>query len=172
MSKFPPWTLTALRSSRIISRRYMGNTTSKTRLADNDSPSPVEVNRTSTLATTKILTPADFALISDLRIQAATQAVETGGGPAAKHKLASLSAVKKAAWSGADDTSAFVVSESNILGLRKKAKADYEDRIGSIARGREGREKFSFAERKGEEGDSEQLDESREGAQQADDDLR
>ncbi|KAH9957977.1 hypothetical protein BGW80DRAFT_1378270 [Lactifluus volemus] len=38
-----------------------------------------------------------------------------------------------AAWSGADDTSAFVISESNILGPRKKAKADYEDRIGSIA---------------------------------------
>jgi protein SDA1 len=35
-----------------------------------------------------------------------------------------------------------VVSESNILGPRKKAKADYEDRIGSIARGREGREIF------------------------------
>ncbi|KAH9965056.1 hypothetical protein BGW80DRAFT_1346321, partial [Lactifluus volemus] len=35
----------------------------------------------------------------------------------------------------------FVVSESNILGPRKKANADYEDRIGSIARGREGREK-------------------------------
>jgi protein SDA1 len=105
-----------------------------------------------------------------LRIQAATQAVEYGGGPAAKRKLASLSAVKKAAWSGADDTSALVVSESNILGPRKKAKADYEDRIGSIARGREGREKAGFAERKGEEGDCEQLDESREGAQQADND--
>jgi protein SDA1 len=104
-----------------------------------------------------------------LRIQAATQAVEYGGGPAAKRKLASPSAVKKAAWSGANDTSALVVSESNILGPRKKAKADYEDRIGSIARGREGREKFGFAERKGE-GDCEQLDESREGAQQADND--
>ncbi|KAH9959693.1 hypothetical protein BGW80DRAFT_85365 [Lactifluus volemus] len=128
---FPPWTLTALRPSRIISRRYIGNTTSKTRLPDNDSPSPVEVNGTSALATTKILTPADFAVISDLRIQAATQAVEYGGGPAAKHKLASLSAVKKAAWSCADDTSALVVSESNILGPRKKAKADYEGRIDS-----------------------------------------
>ncbi|KAH9965057.1 hypothetical protein BGW80DRAFT_1346323, partial [Lactifluus volemus] len=75
----------------------MGNTTSKTRLVDNDNPSPVEVNGTSALATTKILTPADFALISDLRIQAATQAAENGGGPAAKRKLASLSDVKKAA---------------------------------------------------------------------------
>jgi protein SDA1 len=55
----------------------------------------------------------------------------------------SLSAVEKAGSSGADDTStAFIVSESDILGPRKKAKADYEERIASIARGREGREKF------------------------------
>ena len=76
-----------------------------------------------------------------MRIQAATHAVENGGGPAAKRKLASLEAVKKAASSGADDTSTFV-SEGDILGPRKKAKADYEERIASIARGREGREKF------------------------------
>ncbi|KAH9995025.1 SDA1-domain-containing protein [Russula vinacea] len=78
-----------------------------------------DANRTSTLATTKILTPADFALLNDLRIQAASKAVEDGG----------------------DDTTAFI-SESDILGPRKKAKADYEERVASIARGREGREKF------------------------------
>ena len=82
-----------------------------------------------------------------MRIQAASKAVENGGGPAAKRKLASLEATKKAASSsygaGADDdgTAAFI-SEGDILGPRKKAKADYEERVASIARGREGREKF------------------------------
>ncbi|KAI9511387.1 protein required for actin cytoskeleton organization and cell cycle progression [Russula earlei] len=103
-----------------------------------------EAKRTSTLATTKILTPADFALINDLRIRAATKAVEGSGGPAAKRKLASLEAAKKAASTfGADDaTAAMFISESDILGPRKKAKADYDERVASIARGREGREKF------------------------------
>jgi protein SDA1 len=79
-----------------------------------------------------------------LRIQAASKAVEDGGGPAEKRKLASLEATKKAASSsGADDsTAAAFISESDILGPRKKAKADYEERVASIARGREGREKF------------------------------
>ncbi|KAH9000235.1 protein required for actin cytoskeleton organization and cell cycle progression [Lactarius akahatsu] len=104
--------------------------------------SSTDANRTSTLATTKILTPADFALINDLRLQAATKAVESGGGSAAKRKLASLEAAKKAAdSSGPGDTPTFV-SENDILGPRKKAKADYEERMASIARGREGREKF------------------------------
>ena len=92
-------------------------------------------------------------MLNDLRIQAASKAVENGGGSAAKRKLASLEASKKqqatAASSslsggGADDasTAAFFISESDILGPRKKAKADYEERVASIARGREGREKF------------------------------
>jgi protein SDA1 len=88
----------------------------------------------------QILTPADFALLSDLRIQAATKAVEEGGGTAAKRKLASLEVAKKAA-AGADEAAMFI-SENDILGPRKKAKADYEERIASIAKGREGREKF------------------------------
>jgi protein SDA1 len=82
-----------------------------------------------------------------LRIQAASKAVEDGGGSAAKRKLASLEATKKAAASSsggaaADDGTAAFISESDILGPRKKAKADYEERVASIARGREGREKF------------------------------
>jgi protein SDA1 len=90
-----------------------------------------------------------------LRIQAASKAVENGGGSAAKRKLASLEATKKqqaAASSslsggggggGEDDAStAAFISENDILGPRKKAKADYEERVASIARGREGREKF------------------------------
>jgi len=127
---------------------------SREKLPENDGPTP-DANRTSTLATTKvytqfrrqILTPADFALINDLRIQSATKAVESGGGTAAKRNLASLEAAKKAASSsrgGAndDDDAAAFISESDILGPRMKAKAGYEERIASIARGREGREKF------------------------------
>lgn len=70
--------------------------------------------------------------------------MENGGGSPAKRKLVSLEANKKvASSSGADDTAAAAfISESDILGPRKKAKADYEERIASIARGREGREKF------------------------------
>ncbi|KAA1473975.1 SDA1-domain-containing protein [Dentipellis sp. KUC8613] len=94
----------------------------------------------STLATTKILTPADFALLNDLRVKAAEKAVESGAGPSAKRKLAELQSAQKASAS-ADDRNTFI-SEQDILGPRKKAKADYEERMASIAKGREGREKF------------------------------
>ena len=88
---------------------------------------------------TQILTPADFALLNDLRIQEAAKAVEMGGGSHAKRKLATLEANKKSIQSGAQDS---FVSENDILGPRKKVKADYEERMASIQKGREGREKF------------------------------
>ncbi|KAF8136121.1 SDA1-domain-containing protein [Boletus edulis] len=87
-----------------------------------------------------ILTPADFALLNDLRIKAAEKEVENCGGSKAKRKLAALEASKKA---GAGDGSADAfISENDILGPRKKAKADYAERIASIEKGREGREKY------------------------------
>lgn len=100
--------------------------------------------RISTLATTKILTPADFALLNDLRIAAATAAVDSGGGPSAKRKLASLQSVKKANQSTdpSDPSSSTFISELDILGPRKRAKADYAERMASIKEGREGRDKF------------------------------
>jgi len=79
-------------------------------------------------------------LLSDLRIQAATKAVEQGGGSRAKRKLAALEANKKAV--EADHSSNTFISENDILGPRKKVKADYAERIASIEKGREGREKF------------------------------
>jgi protein SDA1 len=97
--------------------------------------------RISTLATTKILTPADFSLLNDLRLQAAQKAVDAGGGSKAKRKLATLEAQKKANALDAPQDNAFI-SELDILGPRKKAKANYEERMESIAKGREGREKF------------------------------
>ncbi|KAI0747789.1 actin cytoskeleton organization and cell cycle progression protein [Daedaleopsis nitida] len=102
-----------------------------------------EVKRISTLATTKILTPADFALLNDLRIKAANDAVERGGGSAAKRKLATLESQKKSLLTSSDGNLADTfISENDILGPRKKAKADYAERIASIEKGREGREKY------------------------------
>jgi len=93
------------------------------------------------------LTPADFALLNDLRIKAATEAVQAGGGTATKRKLAALEANKKALASSSALGDTFI-SENDILGPRKKAKADYEERMASIQKGREGREKFGSAKGK------------------------
>lgn len=79
-------------------------------------------------------------MLNDLRLQAASQAVERGGGSSAKRKLATLEANKKAASQG--NSGETFISEDDILGPRKKAKADYAERIASIEKGREGREKF------------------------------
>ncbi|KAJ3761848.1 SDA1-domain-containing protein [Lentinula raphanica] len=89
----------------------------------------------------EILTPADFKLLSDLRIQAAQKSVEAGGGNRAKRKLAALEAELKIQ-NPSDDLSASFISENDILGPRKKSKADYAERMASIQKGREGREKF------------------------------
>lgn len=93
--------------------------------------------RLSSLATTKILTPADFALINDLKIKAAAAVVENTGGSVTKRKLANLEANKRNAVTDND-----FVSEHDILGPRKKVKADYAERVASVERGREDREGF------------------------------
>ncbi|KJA27481.1 hypothetical protein HYPSUDRAFT_35380 [Hypholoma sublateritium FD-334 SS-4] len=99
------------------------------------------VPRLSTLATTKILTPADFALLHDLRMKAAMKDVETTGGSKAKRKLAALEFAQKSHTTDQQTQDDFI-SENDILGPRKKAKADYAERMASIQKGREGREKF------------------------------
>ena len=75
-----------------------------------------------------------------MRIQAASIAVENWGGSAAKRIPRNCQ--KSPLIIGADDTTVAFISESDILGSRKKAKTDYEERVAPIARGREGREKF------------------------------
>ncbi|KAF9052728.1 SDA1-domain-containing protein [Panaeolus papilionaceus] len=85
----------------------------------------------STLSTTKILTPADFALLDDLRRQAAEP---TAGSTKPKRKLG--------ANAQPEDLENEFISENDILGPRKKAKADYAERMASIQKGREGRDKF------------------------------
>ncbi|WFD20078.1 Severe Depolymerization of Actin [Malassezia caprae] len=93
----------------------------------------------SELATTRILTPADFAKLNELRLAAAEEKAKEGGaaGAQARRELAALQLQKKRT-SGTGE----VVDESDILGPRKKAKADYEERMASIQSGREGRDKF------------------------------
>jgi protein SDA1 len=44
------------------------------------------------------------------------------------------------------------ISESDILGPRKKSKADYAQRVASIEKGREGREKFGSSKGKKKKG--------------------
>jgi len=63
----------------------------------------------------------------------------------AAKEVASLKAQKRGrtSTSEADGVEASLLDEYAILGPRKKAKADYEERMKSIEKGREGREKFS-----------------------------
>jgi len=79
-------------------------------------------------------------LLNDLRLQEAAKAVESTGGSKAKRKLAALEASQKAR--SADQNQDDFISENDILGPRKKAKADYAERMASVQKGREGREKF------------------------------
>lgn len=90
-------------------------------------------------------------MLQELRLQEARNAVEAGGGSQSKRKLALLEAQRKATASLhilETDASAAIVTESSILGPRKKQKADYNERMASIAKGREGREKFSSSKGK------------------------
>ncbi|KAG8898229.1 Severe Depolymerization of Actin [Tulasnella sp. 403] len=98
---------------------------------------------TTTLATTKILTPADFALLNELRLKAAESEATSGHGKSAKRKLAELQAIKRANADGGEEA---FLSEADLLGPRKKAKATYEERVAAKQAGQEGRE---FGSKKG-----------------------
>ena len=113
---------------------------------------PVESIYAEWIGPAQILTPADFAKLNELRIEAAEAEIKAGGGGAAKRKLAILQAAKKGSKSASSfslmDASSSLLTESEIIGESKKAKADYEERLASIAKGREGREKFGSAKGK------------------------
>ncbi len=96
----------------------------------------------------QILTPADFALLNDLRLKAAQTAAEQGGGTAAKRKVAELEARKKAVNVNIGDMHEAFLDEGDIMGPRKKVKQDYEERMASIQKGREGREKYGSVKSK------------------------
>lgn len=74
-------------------------------------------------------------------MKAAMKEVETTGGSKAKRKLAALESAQKSHTTDQQAQDDFI-SENDILGPRKKAKADYAERMASIQKGREGREKF------------------------------
>ncbi|ORX40596.1 SDA1-domain-containing protein [Kockovaella imperatae] len=94
----------------------------------------------SLLAQQKILTPADFALLNELRLKAAKDLVTSTSSSSAKRKLAALEASKK--HTSGDDQADRFLEEADILGPRKRQKQDYEERMESIRKGREGRDKF------------------------------
>jgi protein SDA1 len=86
------------------------------------------------LATTRILTPADFARLEELKLNKEVDQIQG----------------KKR---GADEVQHDgEIDEMTILGPRKKAKQDYEQRMASIQEGREGREKFGSNKGKKERG--------------------
>ena len=91
----------------------------------------------------QVLTPADFALLNDLKIKAATTVVEKTGGSVTKRKLASLEANTKYVIADSE-----FISENDIMGPRKKVKANYADRIASVEKGREDREGFGSSKGK------------------------
>ncbi|KAF9292922.1 Protein SDA1 [Linnemannia elongata] len=95
------------------------------------------------LATTKILTPADFAKIEALKL--ARQADQ-------KLNPARSGSGKRPNPSDADDRAEGEVSIGSIIGPRKKAKQDYAERMESIKNGREGREKFGSRKGSNERG--------------------
>jgi protein SDA1 len=86
----------------------------------------------------QILTPADFALLNDLRKQAAAGPLEATDP--CKRKLASFETIQ--ARSETDSSKDAFVTEDDILGVRKKHKADYAERMATVQNGREGRGKF------------------------------
>ncbi|KAI9309047.1 SDA1-domain-containing protein [Cunninghamella echinulata] len=80
------------------------------------------------MATSRILTPADFAKLEELRQNQENE-------PNSKKRSASAA-------NNEEDINNGRVDEYAILGPRKKMKQDYEERMASIKEGRDGREKF------------------------------
>ncbi|KAG2186655.1 hypothetical protein INT44_002879 [Umbelopsis vinacea] len=99
------------------------------------------------LATSRILTPADFAKMNDMRVTAKADVIVHGK--------------RKATTQTEEETSSEYVTEGAILGPRKKAKQDYEERMASIREGREGRDKFGSSRGKTERGSTTNREKSR-----------
>ncbi|CAH7672593.1 SDA1-domain-containing protein [Phakopsora pachyrhizi] len=128
-------------------------------LIKEDAPNPSKPLSES-LASKKILTPADFAKLNQLRIQAVEQAAkETNSkNPNSVHQKL-LKQLRKQAHTDPSsvnlndhENGTGFVSEGDIIGVQKKAKRDYEERMASIQSGREGREKFGCSKARGRKG--------------------
>ncbi|KAA1108237.1 Severe Depolymerization of Actin [Puccinia graminis f. sp. tritici] len=117
------------------------------------------------LAATKILTPADFARLNELKISAIEEAAKAAGSKNANsvhQKL--LKELRKRAYHDPQGLTTFDgdlagaggqqahVTEGDIIGKQKKAKQDYEERMASIQAGRQGREKFGSSKVRGRKG--------------------
>lgn len=85
----------------------------------------------SNLATTRILTPADFAKLAELRTQAGLDKLLSNSKKADKHHT-----------NRAQITNEDAVDVLAIKGPAKRGKADKEARLAAAAEGREGRDKF------------------------------
>ncbi|POV98837.1 hypothetical protein PSTT_14156 [Puccinia striiformis] len=116
------------------------------------------------LAATKILTPADFARLNELKINAIEEAAKASGSknPNSIHQKL-LKQLRKRAYYDPQSLTNFDaelaigggtghVTEGDIIGTQKKAKQDYEERMASIQSGREGREKFGSSKVRGRKG--------------------
>ncbi|KAI9183700.1 Severe Depolymerization of Actin [Blastocladiella emersonii ATCC 22665] len=84
---------------------------------------------------TRFLTPADFARMAELRAAAEASTDKDPKNSKKRKRAAALLANAKY------EVTEFV-NEDSLVPLRKKPKSDYEERMASIAAGREGREKF------------------------------
>ncbi|KAH7101085.1 protein required for actin cytoskeleton organization and cell cycle progression [Auriculariales sp. MPI-PUGE-AT-0066] len=114
-------------------QKASGNESDEEKEQDDKMDEDKKEEKLSTLMTTKILTPADFAKLAELRAQG-PQDASASGNPRKRKKGPAIE-------TNADGNFGFL-SEGEILGPRKKAKADYEERMASVAKGREGRERF------------------------------
>jgi protein SDA1 len=85
------------------------------------------------------LTPADWAKIAELRTKAAEEEYKSFGTTTSKRKLEMLKKKKKDVGDGEADN---WIVEGDIEGWKKKEKMSREERMESIMKGREGREKF------------------------------
>lgn len=106
-----------------------------------------EEEKMSTLATTRILTPADFARLNQLRIEAAQAKLEESKKgsrtqQALRKEISALEAQKKRSHGDGSKGGSEIVEEVDILGVRKKRKMDYEERMAHMEKGREGRDPF------------------------------
>ncbi|MBW0478154.1 hypothetical protein O181_017869 [Austropuccinia psidii MF-1] len=114
------------------------------------------------LAETKILTPADFAKLNELKIKAIEEAAKKTGSKNSNStsqkllkKLQQQAQYEPQTITAIDPTDSCVprfVSTADIIGKQAKAKQDYEERMASIQAGREGRQKFGSAKVRGRQG--------------------
>ncbi|EGG02198.1 uncharacterized protein MELLADRAFT_110307 [Melampsora larici-populina 98AG31] len=130
--------------------------------ADGDEPEHSAEPQIASLASTKILTPADFAKLNELRISAIEKAAKESGSKNANsshHKIlkqlrqqAHYNSKEAPTLDAIEEENHRFVSEGDIIGQQKKAKQNYEERMASIQSGRDGREKFGSSKARGRKG--------------------